>query len=137
EHTRRATALQQPVEVHETAARGAVMAGAEGEASLDLDADVAQGHPVAIMRAVDEEAAGSDRLEPGERIGDPILLLGEAEFHPRSGVLASDGGNQFANARLVGREAEIDLHRPRLAAAGPRRLGLEGGGGGFRRLEAL
>ena len=37
----RPTALEQAVEMQETAARRAVMAGAEGEPRLDLDRDVA------------------------------------------------------------------------------------------------
>ena len=37
--------FKQPVEMQETAARRAVMAGAEGEARLDLDPDVVRAEP--------------------------------------------------------------------------------------------
>ena len=65
--------LAQRVEREQAAARGAVMAGAEGERGLDLDADPVGRHAPAIMRAVHDEAAGGDRLEPGDAFAHPIL----------------------------------------------------------------
>ena len=53
--------LANPIERQQTAARGAVMAGAEGERRLDLDADAVGGNAGAIVRAVHDEAAGGDR----------------------------------------------------------------------------
>ena len=134
---RRTAALQQPVEMQQTAARRPVMPGAEGEPGLDLDADVAGPQLVAVMRAMDEEPPGANRLQPRQRVGDPVLLFGEAELDQRRRLLPRRRRDQFAQAFLVGLEAEIDLDRPSLAPARPRRLGLERGGGGLRRLEAL
>ena len=51
------------VERQQAAARGAMMAGAEGERGLDLDADAMRGNLVAVMRAVNDEAAGIDGFE--------------------------------------------------------------------------
>ena len=48
------------------------MPGAEGEGSLDLDADAVGRHPRAVVRAVQEEAAGLDRLQAFEAGGDPV-----------------------------------------------------------------
>ena len=70
---RAAERLAQPVERQQTAARGAVMAGAEGERRLDLDADPVDRDAGAVVRAVDDETAGRDRLEPGEALAHPIL----------------------------------------------------------------
>ena len=61
------------VERQQAAARGAVMAGAEGERGLDFDADAVGGMPAAVVRAVHDKAAGRDRLESGEAFADPIL----------------------------------------------------------------
>ncbi len=44
------------------------MAGAEGERGLDLDADAVRRDAGAVVRAVHDEAAGRDRLEPGEAL---------------------------------------------------------------------
>ena len=92
---------------------------------------------VAVVRAMDEEAAGAHRLQPRQRVGDPVLLLRQAEFDERRRLVARRRGDQLAQDLFVGLEAEIDLHRPGLAAAGPGRLGLERGGGGLGGLEAL
>ena len=46
-------------------------------------------------------------------------------------------GDEFAQRRLVGREAEIGFDQPRLAAARPGLVGLESGRSGLGRLEAL
>ena len=48
------------------------MAGAERQRRLDLDADAVRRNAGAIMRAVNDEAAGVDRLEPGEAFAHPI-----------------------------------------------------------------
>ena len=123
--------------MQQAAARSAVVAGAEGEAGLDLDADVVRLHLVAVVRAMHEEAPGAHRREAGERIGDPILLLGDSELDDCRRLLARRRGDEFAQALFIRLEAEIDLHRPGLAAARPGRLGLEGGRRRFRGLETL
>ncbi len=54
--------LTHPVEGQQTTARRAMMAGAEGERGFDLDADAVDRDPGSVVRAVDDEAAGRDRL---------------------------------------------------------------------------
>ena len=49
------------------------MAGAEGERGFDLDPDAVRRDAGAVVRPVDDEAAGRDRLQPDEAFGDPIL----------------------------------------------------------------
>ena len=68
-----AARFAEPVERQQAAARGAVMAGAEGERRLDLDADAVGRNAGAVMGAVHDEAAGRDRLQPGEALAHPVL----------------------------------------------------------------
>ena len=111
--------------------------GAEGEASLDLDGDVVRPDLCSVVRAVNQEAPGPDRREAGQRIGDPVTLLGEAKGGgPRGRVVRRDG-DQRADALLVRRIPEIGLDEPGPSAARPRIVGLEGGRGRLGRLEAL
>ena len=42
-----------------------MMAGAEGKRRLDFDADAIDGNSGAIMRAMNDEAAGRDGLQSG------------------------------------------------------------------------
>jgi hypothetical protein len=49
------------------------MAGAEGERGLDLDADAVGRNAGTVVRAVYDKAAGRDRLQSDEALGDPIL----------------------------------------------------------------
>ena len=65
EHAASPPPLRQIIERQQTAARGAVVAGAEGERRLDLDADVVGPDAGAVMRAVHDEAAGPHRLQAG------------------------------------------------------------------------
>jgi hypothetical protein len=123
--------------MQQAAARRAVMAGAEGEAGLDLDSDVVGLERGAVVRAVDEEAPGPDRRQAGERIGDPVALLGQAEFDAPRRVVAGRRGDEFAQRLLVRREAELGFDQPRLAAARPRLFRLERRRRGLRRLETL
>ena len=122
----RPAALEQPVEMNEAAARGAVMAGAEGEPRLDLDADVVQANPRAIMAPMDEKAPGPHRREAGERARHPVAFLGDAEDRRARGLLIRRGGDQHADLILVRLKAEIGLHEPGPAAARPSLVGLEG-----------
>ena len=56
----------------QAAGGGAVMAGAEGQPRLDLDGEVAGAAPAAVVRAMHQEPAGADRLQPLQRLGDPV-----------------------------------------------------------------
>ena len=100
----------------------AVMAGAKSEAGLDLDADVVGLERDAVVRAVHDEAPGAHRRQAGERIGDPVALLGPAEFDLARRVVARRRRDEFTQQLLVRREAEIGFDQPRLAAAWPRLL---------------
>ena len=91
----------------------------------------------AVVRAMDEKAPGAHRRQSGERVGDPVALFREAEFDRPRRVLPGGDGDEIAKRVLVRREAEIGLDQPRLAAARPGLLGLEGGRGGLGRLETL
>ena len=121
--------LGQIVQRQQAAARGAVMAGAEGERGLDLDAQRVDRHRGAVMRAVHDEAAGAHRLEAGEALRHPVGLRQRLEGQRRRRVLARRHPHQRAHRRLVGRLAEIDRHLPAAAVA------LEGGAGGVVGIE--
>ena len=58
--------LAKAIERKETAARGAVMAGAEGERRLDFDADAVDRDAGAVVGAVHDKTAGGDRRQAGE-----------------------------------------------------------------------
>ena len=94
----------------EAAGGGAVMAGAEGQPGLDLDGEVAGAAPVAVMRAVHQEAPGADRLQPLERLRDPVDV--GQDFAVDRGVdagLVEDGAQAPLDRRLRRRR-----HRARL-----------------------
>src|SRR5271165_6866931 len=105
----RPAALEQANEMDEAASGRAVMAGAEGEPGLDLDADVVGADPRSVMRAVDEKTPRAHRLKTGQRIGDPVLLLGQPECDGARRLLVGGGGDKSANLILVGLEAEMGL----------------------------
>ena len=68
EDVARPPALQQAIEMQQAAARRAVMAGAEGEAGLDLDSDVVGLERGAVVRAMDEEAPGPTGARPASEL---------------------------------------------------------------------
>src|SRR5262249_58061500 len=67
-----AAPLHDPIEREQTAARGAVVAGAERERGLDLDADTVGPHARAVMRPVHDKTAGFDRREAFEALAHPV-----------------------------------------------------------------
>ena len=79
-------ALMQRIEREQAAAGGAVMAGAEGERGLDLDADPVARHPRAVMRAMDDKTPGIDRGELGETGRHPVARGHALEHKARRGV---------------------------------------------------
>ena len=114
------------------------MAGAEGERRLDLDGDVVGPNRAAVMRAVDEHAAGPHRLQAVEARRDPVLLV-----HRREGGcvddLADDRPQQVAHSLFIRVAGEIDLDLPgRIERErGDALLDLEGGDRRLRRVEDL
>ena len=123
--------------MNEAAARGAVMAGAEGEPRLDLDADIVQADARTIMAPMDKKAPRPHRRKAGERARHPVALLGDAERRRPRGLLVRRGSDERTDLFLVRLRAEIGLHEPSLAAARPSLAGLEGRRRRFARLEAL
>ena len=71
--------LQHMIEQQQAAARGAVMAGAERQRRLDLDAELVGRHPLAVMLAMHDKAAGGDRDQIFEAGLDPVLGLDGVE----------------------------------------------------------
>ena len=74
-HPPRRADLQRPVDRREAALRRAVMAGAEGERRLDLDAGLVGLHTRAVMRSMDDKAADRHRRETREARRDPVLFF--------------------------------------------------------------
>ena len=120
ENTRRRLAaakrFAQPVQRQETAARGAVMAGAEGERRLDLDADAVERNAAAVVRAVHRKTAGRDRLKPGEACADPILHGDTLEAQRLSSRRPQHGRDQVAYLVPVEFSAGVERQAPRSAA---------------------
>ena len=67
-----AASLHDPVEREQTAVRRAVVAGAERERCLDLDADTVRPHVRAVMCPVHDKTAGFDRREAFEAFAHPV-----------------------------------------------------------------
>jgi hypothetical protein len=84
------------------------MAGAEGEARLDLDGQLAAVALPAVMCAVDEETAGAHRLQTLQRTHHPIDIRHRlARNRPRQG---QPGKNVF-QARLDGIDIAVGIER--------------------------
>ena len=79
EHAARTIGLQHMIQQQQAAAGGAVVAGAERQRSLDLDADLVRWHLGAVMPAMHDEAAGTDRDQFFQRRLDPILGFDDVE----------------------------------------------------------
>ncbi len=78
EHVACAPAFRQIIEREETAARRPMMTGAEGERSLDLDADVVCSQIGTVMRAVNDEASRAHGLQSGKAFAQPSRWRGSA-----------------------------------------------------------
>ncbi len=61
------------IEQQQTAARGAVVTGAERQRGFDLDAELVGRHVRPIVLAVDDETAGGDRHQAFEAGLDPVF----------------------------------------------------------------
>ena len=132
ENPSRAPALGSAFERLETPQRRAMMAGAESERRLDLDADVVRPPPRPVMRAMHQHAAGAHRREARKRVFDPILLGDGRKTRRSRSVGVGRDRDQGANLGLVGRAGEIDLDRPLRPA-----IFFKGRGGGLGRIERL
>ena len=109
----------QPVERGEAAGGRRVLAGAEGQAGVDLEID-ALGTSGAIGRRVDVEAAGADRLQPGLAHRHPIGL---AELlDPAARRRRGAQGRELLRRRLV---VEIGVDQPVVGLGSVRLVGDE------------
>jgi hypothetical protein len=111
------------VERQQASARGAVMAGAEGERGLDLDADPMRRNAVPIMRAMDDEAAGLDGFEALEALRHPVGCGNAGEGDGLRRLRACYPADQIADRGLVRRIAEMHLHQPAVGRLGGRNRG--------------
>ncbi len=99
----------------EQAAGGrAVVAGAESLARLDFDGDVIGPALVAVVRAVDQEAAGAHRLEAFKRLRDPVGLR-QARYDEARGRRAEHRTRrriEMGAERRVGALRQVENHLP-------------------------
>ncbi len=117
EHARRPPPLRQLVERQQTAAGGAVVAGAEGQRGLDLDADVVGLDARAVMRAVHDEAAGPHRLQTAKAFLDPVGGRDRLDGERGRRRIARRERDLRAQSRFVRRLTEMDRHLPLAAVA--------------------
>jgi hypothetical protein len=130
ENTSGPTRLEKTVEREQTAARRAVMAGAEGQRRLDFDAGTICADARAVVAAVHDETARRDRLQPREAVGDPIAF-----------------GNGFEGQRTRGRFARCRRYHlvhscavewaPRIERDDPIAVGLVNRARGVRGIEVF
>lgn len=96
----------------ETAARRAVMAGAEGQRGFDLDANAVRRHSIAIVRAVNEKATGRDRFQSGKTFAHPVFRRDRLETKRLAGVRACGDSRELAQRRFIGSVAKKYRHAP-------------------------
>jgi hypothetical protein len=103
----------------------------KASAGLDLDRHIVDAPPLAVVRAVHQDAPGAHGVQPFQRRLHPILLFQRHE-HRFVRLVAHEGTDEFADRVLVGLGGEIGLQQPGSAI-----LGLEGGHRGFGGVEDL
>ena len=116
------------IEQQQAAARGAVMAGAERQGGLDLDAEFVGRHAGAVVLAVHDEASGGDGHEVFQRGLDPVLGLDGIEGDRLRDVVAGGEADQVADRSLIGLLGEMHRDVPdavRPLERGDRGLALE------------
>ncbi len=112
----------QRVQREQTAARGAVMAGAKRQRRFDFDADAIARNKRAVVPAMNDETSGDDRRQAGETGVGPVRSLDLFEAQRLRRVGPCRGRNQPAQGFPIRRVLEIDRHIPQSAA----RLGERG-----------
>ena len=112
ENAARALSIENAVEREQTALGRAVVPGAEGERSLDLDTDPIRCNAVAVVRAVDHKPPNSYRRQPCKALGYPIARrdCGEGQAFTRriAGEIADEGAQRV----LIRRPLEVNFNRP-------------------------
>ena len=124
EHAPRAIRLEHVIEQQQAAARGAVVAGAERQRRLDLDAELVGRHFGAVMPAVHDEAPGADRDQLFERRLDPVLGFHGVEGDVLRDLVAGGETDQLADRDLIRRLGKMHGDVP--APAGPLERGDRG-----------
>ena len=127
-HAPRLVRLQHMVKQQEAAARGAVMPGAEGQRRLDLDGKFVFRHALAVMRAMDDKAAGRHRHEIFEARLDPVPGFNGVEGEGVRDLRTRGIAHELAQQRLVRRLGKMhgDVPAPvRPLERRHRRLALE------------
>ena len=89
-----------------------MVAGAEGERCLDLDADAVERNAGAVVGAVNDKSPGLDRLQPGETFSDPVLRRNPLESERHVGTDSAGHCRQITHGPLVDRETKIEGHAP-------------------------
>ena len=95
------------IEQQQTAARGAMVAGAERQCRLDLDGELVWRHARAVMAAMDHEAPGRDGDEIFEGRLDPVLGLNDVKGDVPRHVVAGGDADEVADRSLVRRLGEM------------------------------
>src|SRR5262249_61078294 len=112
EDTARPPCAQESIERQQASARGPVMTGAERQRSFNLEAEAMRWNSRAIVRAMDHEPAGTNRLQPGEARRHPVARRDGFEAQFRGGGVAGNGLHQIANLDFIRRTIEMDFDRP-------------------------
>ena len=112
ENAARATILQQNIQRQQAPAGGAVMPGAEGERRLDLDTDPIRRHGCAVVGTVHGEAAGENRLQPGEARCNPILRRDRLEGEAGRAVRSRDVTHRQPDRRFIWRRFKVHFEDP-------------------------
>src|SRR5215470_10106391 len=111
-NTTRVSSLENAVERHEAAARRAMMPGAEGECSLDLDADPIWRNTVAVVGAMDHKAPDGDRRQPSEAVSHPIARCDGREHDALAHRIAGEIAEEHAHRVLIRWALEINFDGP-------------------------
>jgi hypothetical protein len=104
------------IEREQASAGGAMMAGAERQRRLDLDADGINRDAKAVMATVDDEAAGSDRRQASEAPAYPIGRRDALETQRLGRRRPGSSSRERAQRLAVNGAAKMDRHLPASAA---------------------
>ena len=89
-----------------------MVAGAERQRGLDLDADVVGLDAAAVVRAMHDKAAGAHRRQAGEALLDPVGCRYRREGKGSGSLFSSRVRELRAQGGFIGRIAEVDRHLP-------------------------
>src|SRR4051812_5214931 len=105
-------ASQQAIQRQQTAAGGAVVAGAEGERGFDLDTDAVGLQARTVVPPMHQEAARLNRCEAFETSSHPVSGLDPLKYQRVRQLRADFKRDQRADRGLVWRRAEMDRGSP-------------------------